>query len=301
MGIQNIDVLKKKKVGIVLGSGGARGFAHVGVLKVFEQKKIPIDFISGSSMGALIAGLYSAEPNAKKIEKEIKNSNPRKLLSYTISKTGIVSTKKLEKFLEEKLEKINFKEVKIPLFITSYDMEERREIIFNRGDVAKAIRASISIPGIFCPVENKGRILFDGGLIDPFPTEVLREAGADIIVAVNVNYMKLKNKARKEEATRKTISKKIPNLLSSSARALHIMSAESSEYDLKENKADVVINIDLSDIDTFDFSKSEKAIKAGERAARKAVSEIIHLTENPIKSFVQNLDREIKEKIIKKR
>ena len=183
---------EKKKVGLALSGGGARGIAHIGILKTLEKYKVPIDYISGTSIGALIGALYSAEPNAKKLEKEVLEIEWKKLFDYTIPTKGLIKGKKIEEFLKEKFGDLKFNELKIPLFITAFDIENKQEIIFHKGNVAKAVRASISIPGIFVPTENNGKILVDGGLTDLIPTEILKKEGADIIIAVNLNSIKEK-------------------------------------------------------------------------------------------------------------
>lgn len=290
-------MFKRKKIGLALSGGGAKGFAHVGVLKVLEKYKIPIDFIAGTSMGSVIAALYSAEPNIKKLEKNILEEDLKKLIDYSlIPQRGIIKGKKIENLLEKKFGTTTFKDLKIPLFVTAYDLGSKREIIFHKGNVAKAIRASISIPGIFIPVENNNRILVDGGVIDPIPTEILKKAGADIIIAVNVNHMKFKTPIINEKATLKYHNKEIPRITTSTFKSLQMIGAEMSESDLYGDKADFIININLEKIGTFDFQKAKQIICVGEKTAKKSLEELQQLIKpNLFKSFLQELNKNLEE------
>lgn len=287
-------MFKRKKIGLALGGGGARGLAHIGVLKVLEDYKIPIDMIAGTSMGAVIGALYSAEPNAKKLKKEVTASDWKNLFDYTISKTGLIKGKRIEEFLEKKLDQIKFNELKIPLYITAFDLDQKREIVFSKGNVAKAVRASISIPGIFIPVQKRGEIIVDGGVTDIIPTDALRKAGADIIIAVNVDSVKEKATLYGQEADSKKTDKKIPNLINTMSRSLQVIEAEACKYEIEKEKADLVISPNLEKIGTFEFSKAKKAIEIGERKAKMSIEEIKKLAEpNPFKEFLNSLETEL--------
>jgi len=296
---------EKRRVGLALGGGGARGFAHIGVLKVLEKYKIPIDFMSGTSIGALIGALYSAEPNAKKLEKEVLETNWNDFFDYTFPQKGLVKGTKIEAYLEKKLENLKFNQLKIPLFVTAFDIENKQEIIFNKGDVAKAIRASISIPGIFVPVENNGRILVDGGLTDIIPTEILKKEGAEVVIAANVDSVKEKKPSIKEEAVRNVGQKKIPGVVYTISKSLQVMDAEASKAELNLDKADVVISLNLENLGTLDFSKEKikSTIKKGEIATTKLIKKLMKITENnPLKEFLEKIAeipiiKEVKENI----
>ncbi len=294
-------MFERKKVGVALGGGGARGMAHIGVLKVLEENKIPIDFISGTSCGALIAALYAAEPNAKKLEKEMSKEEWNKIFDYTIPRCGIIKGEKIENLLEERLNSVDFKDLKIPLFVTSFDIENKKEIIFHRGNVAKAVRASISIPGLFVPVENNNRILVDGAVTDPIPTEILKKQGADIVIAVNVNKMKLRPPSINEKAVKKKGSRKMPGIIYSMSKSFQITGSEAARADLALDHADLVIGINIENIGLFEFNKSAEAIKAGEKSARRSLNEIKKLAApNPFKEFLDELHENLNVKKIVK-
>jgi len=291
---KNKKMFKAKKIGLALSGGGAKGMAHIGVLKVLEKNKIPIDFISGTSMGAVVAAFYSYEPNAKKLEKEAVSNEWKKLLDYAFPSRGFIKGERIEQFLKNRLNRVNFKNLKIPLFITAFDIDKKQEIVFQRGDVAKAVRASISIPGVFVPIENNNRILVDGGVFDPIPTEILRKK-ADIIIAVNVSSMKLKKPKMNEEATLKKSDKKIPNILKSVLQSLAVVGAEASRVDLYNDMPDLIINVNVEDVDLFDFEKAKYAIKKGALATQKSLKEIKSLTKKtPFKDFLEEIEKDLR-------
>jgi len=288
-----MPIFKRKKIGLALSSGGSRGIAHIGVLEILEKNNIPIDMISGTSMGALIGALYSINTNAKKIKLEALKLKDKKLFDYTFSRHGLIKGKKIEKVLDNAIGDIKFKDLKIPLYVTSFDLENNREIIFHRGSVAKAVRASISIPGIFIPVVNNGKILVDGAVVDPIPTEILREKGADIVIAVNVNYMKHKKPIINAEAIKKQGKKKLPSLFQTAWKSIHVRENELSEADLFGSKADFVINVDLENVDGFNFSETEEIISKGKIAAQRSLKKIRNIGEHPLKEFLESLKEDL--------
>lgn len=288
-------MIKRKKVGVALSGGGIRGLAHIGVLKVLEDYNIPIDFISGTSMGAIVGALYSAEPNAKKLEKEVLNEKISNLFDYTISRSGFVKGDKIEKYIQEKLGDIDFKELKTKLFITSYDIKNKREVIFSKGNVAKAVRASISLPGLFIPVKNKNEILVDGGVIDPIPTEILKRAGADIIIAVNVNFIKEKKTKYDENAYKITKSATVmPSILQVFLKSTEIVNSLAAEADLNKSKADLVIDIPIGDVGLLDYSKKKEVIEAGKKYSKKELKHLIRIHKHTIlRDFISDVRKSI--------
>lgn len=285
-------MFKRKKIGLALSSGGARGLAHIGVLKVLEKNKIPIDFISGTSMGAFVGAIYSAEVNAKKLEKDFLSEPWKKSFDYSLLPSqGLIKGDKIERWLEQQINDMDFKELRIPLFVTAFDLKSKREVIFSKGNVAEAVRASISLPGIFVPVENKGRCLVDGGIVDPIPSEVLAKAGADIIIAINVDASKEKEPLMGQTAVKSRDSKKIPGILSTFSRSVQRESSLMSGYDLGDKNIDLVVNVFLEDVGTLEFEKIKKAIRAGELATIKHLDEIKKLvSQNAFESFVEKIN-----------
>jgi NTE family protein len=217
------DPPARPKVALVLSGGGARGLAHVGVLKVLEQSRVPVDMVVGTSMGAIIGGLYAAGMSPDELERQVaqldwgglfERREPRQLLSQRRKEedfelaplmqlgfrdgefrlpTGAVSTRSLEMLLRRHTLPVrhlaSFDGLPLPFRAVATDMESGEAVVLDHGDLAAALRASMSVPGVFSPLEIDGRILGDGGLVDNLPVEVARRMGADIVIAVNTAQM----------------------------------------------------------------------------------------------------------------
>lgn len=185
------DMLKSKqpKIGLALGSGGARGLASIGVIKVLEENNIPIDFIAGSSFGAVVGGAYAAMKNIKKIEGIALTTNWRQVLSLIDPSRhqGLLRGKKIKKFFESYIGKVHFKDLKIPFSVVATNLRTGEAVSINKGEVASAIRASISSPLLFRPLEQENKLLADGGLSLPVPVETVRKMGAELVIAVNLD------------------------------------------------------------------------------------------------------------------
>ena len=182
--------IKQPKIGLALGSGGARGLAHIGVIKVLEENNIPIDFIAGSSIGAMVGGFYASGLNIKELEEIALGTDWRRIFSTLLEpsfKKGLIGGEKLKTFIEQHVDRKNFEFCKIPFAAVATDLKTGEIVVLDEGEMAPAIRASISIPLIFKPVEINGRTLADGGLSAPVPAEVARNMGADIVIAVNLD------------------------------------------------------------------------------------------------------------------
>jgi len=181
--------MKKKKIGLALGSGAAKGLAHIGVIKVLEANQIPVDFIAGSSMGALIGALYSSGLSVAQMEDIACNTDWKliaKMLTPTLPLAGLVEGNRIRQFFRTLMEDKNFDDIKLPFAAVTTDVQTGEEIIIENGSLIEAVRASISIPGIFTPVRHQDRFLVDGGIVNPVPADAVRNMGADIVLAVNV-------------------------------------------------------------------------------------------------------------------
>ncbi len=180
-----------KKIGLALGSGGARGIAHIGVLEVFEELGIPIDAIAGTSIGAVVGALYAAGIPLNKLRDFSLSLNRKKTMALfdpTLNFSGMFSGKRIIALLKELgLEGVTFSDLKIPFAAVATDMYTGKEIIINKGSVVMAVRASSSIPMVFAPVVYKNYYLVDGGVIDPVPVEVVRNMDVDIVIAVRLS------------------------------------------------------------------------------------------------------------------
>jgi len=187
-------ILKAKKrglkIGLALGSGSARGLAHVGVIQVLEAYNIPIDIIAGTSIGSVVGSLYAAGASIDQLEEaalSMKKSKTLFLIDLALPHSGLISGKRIEEMLNDlALEDKTFDELKIPFAAVATDVESGAEVILNQGKVIDAVRASIAIPGIFTPVKYQDYYLVDGGIVDPVPVDVVQKMGADIIIAVSL-------------------------------------------------------------------------------------------------------------------
>lgn len=257
------------KIGLALGAGGAKGLAHIGVLRVLEAEGIKIDFIAGSSIGSLIGAYYAAHPTLDKLEDLILSFNKRKgfMLFDPVLRGGLIKGDKIEQFISEMLEGAEFQSLRIPYMAIATDYITGKEIGIDKGDLVKAVRASISVPAIFRPVKYGKLFLADGALADPVPTTPVREMGADLVIAVNVES----NYFTTPRAT-------IPSLSQAPLHSIIILQHNLTLHSLKT--ADIAITPDIDPIGLvgwnylFDSKKAQVIIKAGEDAARKSLPEI---------------------------
>lgn len=187
----------RKKVGLALGSGSFRGPAHVGIIKVLEENNIPIDFLSGSSIGAFVAAHYAVFQDIEKLKNEMLGNRREKIsLLFDLSRaSGLLTGNRLERLFRQSFAGAEFKDTKIPLKIVATDIRSGESFIFQKGDLATAVRASVSVPLTFKPVKFKDKLLIDGGASNPVPDNVVKDMGADVVIAVNLyNNYKFDNK-----------------------------------------------------------------------------------------------------------
>jgi len=197
-----MGIFKKKelKIGLALGSGAARGLAHIGVLKVLIEEGIPIDYISGSSMGALVGAYFASKGEVTTLEEMVLGIDWRKLArlidpNLIFMLRGLIHGQKIKELLQVIIGDVEFKDLKIPLAIVATDTNTGEEVIIKEGSVIEAVRASISMPAIFMPVKYGRRFLIDGGVVNPVPAGVVRNMGATFVIACNVIRELKRNKS----------------------------------------------------------------------------------------------------------
>jgi len=256
------------KVGIALGGGGARGLAHIGVLKALEEEDVPIGAIAGTSVGALIGGLYAAGVTTSQMEQMTQEIGWSALTNYSrftvfrLMMTGQkLSTENMEVYLRRHIGDTRFDQLKIPFACVATDLQTGEKLVFREGSVALAARASATIPGMFEPVPFRHRFLVDGGLVSNLPTDLLTLMGADPIVAVDV--------------TADFVHAQPRSILETLNQAIYIQSERLAQDEL--SRAQVVIRPRLNDVTMMDLSRSDDCIDAGTLAGRRAVSEIKRL------------------------
>src|SRR6185503_18217381 len=179
----------RPRIGLALSGGAARGIAHVGVLRAFEENHIPIDVIAGASAGALIGGSYAAGLSIAELEAMARNFRWRHTSRLSFSRLGLQSNARMEKFLRQRLPVTRFEDLKTPFAALAMDLQQGTPVVFrDQGDLPFAIRASACIPAIYTPIrEPGGRWLVDGGLVANLPIGFARDLGADVVIAVDVN------------------------------------------------------------------------------------------------------------------
>ncbi|MGG0717785.1 patatin-like phospholipase family protein [Robertmurraya massiliosenegalensis] len=175
------------KIGLALGSGGARGFAHLGVIKKLLDAKISIDLIAGSSMGAMVGCFFGAGLDIDRLYQLSRVFKRKYYLDFTIPKMGFIAGNRVKDLIRIFTHGRNLEQLDIPIQVVATDLMTGEKVIFKEGPIAEAVRASISIPGIFVPEKYEGRLLVDGGVVDRVPVSVVKEMGADIIIAVDVS------------------------------------------------------------------------------------------------------------------
>jgi len=265
----------RPKIGLALSSGAALGIAHIGVIKAFKEAEIPIDVIAGTSMGAIIGACFAKEGQIKEAEAEALRTDWRRftrLLDPNINylKKGLIYGKRIENLLRSLIGDIEFKDLKIPFAAIATDINTGKEIVIRDGPVIAAVRASIAIPGIFVPVIIKGNCLVDGGTTNPVPADVLTHMGAKIIIAVNVLHDPRKRKVFKSSADNKVSEP--PNIFNTLIQSIYIM--ENTIVRLKAPEANIIIEPDVSHLESFEFYRGKEAIEAGYRAAMKSIPQI---------------------------
>jgi NTE family protein len=250
--------MEHPKIGLALGSGGARGFAHLGVIKALKDAGIPIHLIAGSSMGALVASFYGAGIDMDRLYKISTAFKRKYFLDFTVPKMGFISGKKVKEFIRVFTHGKNIEELSIPIGIVATDLLTGEKVVFHTGPVADAVRASISIPGIFVPEKYNGRILVDGGVSDRVPVSVAKDMGADIVIAVDVSRVK-----RNEE---------ISSIYDVIMQSLDIMQAEIINN--REIAANVMIRPPVEIYSSKAFTNIEEIIIRGEEETKKHLNQI---------------------------
>ena len=321
--LENLLARSKKKglkFGLALGSGSARGLAHVGVIQVLEAYGIPIDMIAGTSIGSVIGSLYASGASIEQLEEaalSMRISKTLSLLDPALTHSGFIKGHRAEEILKNiALKDKTFDDLNIPFAAVATIIENGTEVIINRGKVIDAVRASISIPGIFTPVKYQDYYLVDGGLVNPVPVDVTKNMGADIIIAVSlakiisrtvtldmnnaidkIKEVKVKSKDPKEEL-KSIIQQKIaeakssfkaPNIFYIITQTIDIMESKIIERSL-EGADIVIVPFGLKDIHDFDFDKAEELIRGGITSALIKIPEIKAVIKTKLQEIINSKD-----------
>jgi NTE family protein len=263
--IKKLDLGKRPKIGLVLGGGGARGIAHIGVLRAISKERIPVDLVVGTSVGSIIGAFYCAQVPIKEMCDLVDQFN-----IGTFSNIGYISmfdmlfmdnlfsNEKLEKYINDIIGNIKFEELKIPLICVATDLNTGERILLREGSVAFAAKASSTIPGIFKPVEYMQRYLVDGGLTENIPANVAKIFNCDVIIAVSVAF----------DITRNNIDTPIGTLM----QAIYIQGMMFDQYNL--NVADIVIRPEVGYLSVLDFKNARPCVDKGFVATKMVIKDI---------------------------
>jgi NTE family protein len=249
---------ESRKLGVALGGGFARGISHIGVLKVLEEHDIAIDFVAGTSVGALIGAAYASGTPLEEMARHGSETTFRDFGRWTLSRMGMASNDRLEDFLHRFTTAKRFDQLKIPLCIVATDILTGRSVHFTSGEIGPALRASCAYPGLFLPVEYRNHILVDGFLTEAVPAPAAREMGADIVISVHLEPGLLDTRPR--------------NTIEVISRSFSIIQTSATQPWVAAT--DVLIEPDVHHVLWDEFVKTPQLIAAGEAAALRALPKI---------------------------
>ena len=279
--LRNLWKRPPRKVGLALSGGGARGMAHIGVLKVLEREHVPIDLLAGTSMGGLIAALYAAGIPVRQIEEEARRmSSPRQLIALvdrTLPQRGLLQGQKIMDYLDQWLEGLTFDQLRIPLGLVAVDLIGEQKVVLQEGSVLEAVRATTALPGLLAPFERGDQLLVDGGLLDNLPVDVVRQMGADVVIAVDIATDQQAVTCFIEELhQRPFVPDGLVHLLEMLWRSVALLTNEINRRVQEETPPDLLIRPTLPPGITVltGFTRAAEAIAVGEKAAAEALPQI---------------------------
>ena len=246
------------RIGVALGGGAAKGFAHIGVLKMLEANGLTPDIVAGTSAGSLVGALYASGMDIFRLQQTAVALDETSIRDVRLFSGGLIKGAKLQDYVNETIDRRTFEKLSKPFAVVSTRLDNGARTVFVRGDVGQAVRASCSIPGLFEPTRIGNRTYVDGGLVSPVPVDAARQLGADFVIAVDISSH---------------ASGKAPeNLLGVVNQSITIMGQKLGEQE--RARADVLIRPNVNDIGAADFEQRNNAIIEGERAALKALPQI---------------------------
>lgn len=254
--------LRPVRIGLALGGGAARGFAHIGVIKVLEAQGIVPDVVVGTSAGSVVGAMYAAGNNGFALQKMALEMDEATISDWSLpffsKSSGVLKGEALQSYVNRMVNQTAIEKLKKPFGAVATDLNTGLPILFQRGNTGLAVRASSAVPGVFQPVKINDRFYVDGGLVSPVPVRFAREMGADIVIAVNISSSpEAQNSASSLEVLMQTFT---------------IMGQSLNQFELKS--ADVVIKPELASMKGNDFNGRNLAILAGERAANAVIGEL---------------------------
>jgi len=287
----------KKKIGLALGSGSARGWSHIGVIQSLKEQDIPLDIVCGSSMGAVVGGAYAAGilSSLEELAREFSWLDFLKFMDVSLSRRGLFNGNRITEFFRDKISDTNIENLLIPYGAVAVELYTGEEIAIRSGPLIDALRASFSFPGLFTPFHRDNQWFIDGGLINPVPVSLCRAMGADIVIAVNLNdgildkrvflhssstnpssqdkpadtlmdFLSTKFPFLKRMENQDSRSERIPNMIEVMMKSIYIMQDRITKQRMVEDPPDISIVPRLSDVSLLDFNKARDVIEEGRRA-----------------------------------
>ena len=308
--------ISQAKVGLALGSGSARGWAHIGVIRALAEAGIRVDYVAGTSVGALVGAVY-ASGEIDTLEEVVMQLDWKQIVYFfdvVLPKSGLIDGKKVSVFIGNNVKKINIEDLPFPFCAVSTDLNTGDEAVMRDGDIIEAVRASISVPGIFTSVKKNGTILVDGGLVNPVPVSVARKMGADFVIAVDLNHDIVGKKApvlshenmNSDKEPVKTLPEKnkilnalnkrvraidiptltqirewagmddpLPNIFEVLVTSINIMETQITATNLKTDPPDILIQPNLGHLKFLEFNRAKEAIAEGYEEGRKQIKKFL--------------------------
>jgi NTE family protein len=254
---------ERAKVGLALGAGGARGLAHIGVLEVLEEHGVPVDMVAGCSMGAVVGCIYANGTSAKMLHQvaaQVCALEYRKLFDITLPHMGLIRGQRTDMIVRTLTGDRSFEQMKLPFATVAACLEDGEVRVFSSGKVADAVRASLSVPGVFEPVKLDGKTYVDGGVLDRVPASIVREMGADFVIAVDVGYRGGPRQAPK-------------NIIDVLLSSFEIQEWEALRC--RKLDADFTIATETADVNPAVFNQVEECVERGRKAALKVIGELL--------------------------
>ncbi|GAB3259519.1 patatin-like phospholipase family protein [Chitinimonas naiadis] len=254
-----VPVVLKPRIGLALGGGAAKGFAHIGVIKVLEAQGLAPTVVSGTSAGSVVGALYASGMDGFALQEQSFSLEESRVRDFSLSSGGLVKGEKLQDYINELVKNRAIEKLAKPFAAVSTELDTGRRVAFSRGNTGQAVRASCSIPGVFQPVLVSGKRYVDGGLVSPVPVDAARELGADIVIAVDISA-KAQN------------GKPVEGITGILGQTVTIMGQHLGEQELA--RAEVVIRPRVGKIGAAEFEQKHTAVLEGERAALAALPAI---------------------------
>ena len=305
-----------KKIGLALGSGSARGWSHLGVIRAIREAGITVDMVSGTSMGAMIAGAFAAGyiDSLEAWARKLTWPDIISFMDVNLPRAGLFEGERVTKYLRERIADPQIEALSIPFAAVATELNSGREVWFREGSLMDAIRASISMPGIFTPFQRGGEWFVDGGLVNPIPVSVCRHMGADIVIAVNLNsdimgrqFMRRSDKPS-QKSTKSMLSQKLaslindklksgqvslfksliqeqpergPSIIQVISKSVYIMQDRMTKQRLASDPPDVIISPHLAHIGLLEFNRADESIDEGYRATQLLMPVIMDMIAMP--------------------